>query len=286
MEGEKRDVSTVSPIGVYNTLSHSSWGTMLMDIREKEAFDASHITKSFNIPHSLPADKKKEKLAEQKISRYYGTVLVIDDGDHILEVQDLLTSELGHCKVLSLEGGFSSFHEKYPFLCTQEISSTAYGQAWPSIIQEDFLFLGCWSSATHKNALKSLNIKRIVNCTPDDPPYPDEYSYLHISIDDLYGQNIASHFEKAIEYIRDAKSKNERVLVHCHAGISRSSTIVIAYLMTENKWTLKQTIEYVKSNRRIISPNGGFLRQLSEYEFKLLGSKSMTVGEPSMYSWG
>jgi protein-tyrosine phosphatase len=52
------------------------------------------------------------------------------------------------------------------------------------------------------------------------------------------------------------------VLVHCHAGISRSSSTVISYLMRKYDLTLKDAIEHTRSQRWFINPNPGFMKQL------------------------
>lgn len=56
------------------------------------------------------------------------------------------------------------------------------------------------------------------------------------------------------------------VFVHCKAGISRSATSVISYLMKKYSWTLSKTTTFVKSRRSVICPNFGFTRQLQEWE--------------------
>jgi protein-tyrosine phosphatase len=54
--------------------------------------------------------------------------------------------------------------------------------------------------------------------------------------------------------------------VHCWAGVSRSATIVIAYLMRKNKWPLETAMDYVKQKRNFINPNHGFLAKLKDFE--------------------
>jgi protein-tyrosine phosphatase len=53
-----------------------------------------------------------------------------------------------------------------------------------------------------------------------------------------------------------------RVFVHCFAGVSRSATIVIAYLMKEHGLSFNSAIKFVKSKRPQINPNDGFRKQL------------------------
>jgi len=66
-------------------------------------------------------------------------------------------------------------------------------------------------------------------------------------------------------YLKD----NKQVLVNCFAGVSRSTTIVIAYLMYKNKWSVYDAISYVRCKRFIIEPNYGFICQLYNMEDKL-----------------
>lgn len=62
---------------------------------------------------------------------------------------------------------------------------------------------------------------------------------------------------------------NKQVLVNCFAGVSRSATIVVAYMMYKNKWTIQEAIDFVRSKRRIISPNYGFVCQLHSLQNNL-----------------
>lgn len=55
-------------------------------------------------------------------------------------------------------------------------------------------------------------------------------------------------------------------LVHCHFGVSRSATLVIAYLMEKYRLSYEQAHAYVKQRRNFINPNPGFVNQLREYQ--------------------
>ena len=60
-----------------------------------------------------------------------------------------------------------------------------------------------------------------------------------------------------------------KVLVHCHAGISRSATVCIAYIMWLKHWTMECAYQFLKSKRSLIAPNLNFMRQLVEFENEL-----------------
>ena len=62
---------------------------------------------------------------------------------------------------------------------------------------------------------------------------------------------------------------NGKVLVHCQAGISRSSTIVIAYLMKKKGISLETAFRETKKIRSIVEPNILFYSQLYEFESEL-----------------
>lgn len=57
--------------------------------------------------------------------------------------------------------------------------------------------------------------------------------------------------------------------MHCFAGVSRSSTIVISYLMKKLNWSFKQALDHVRKQRWVVNPNPGFVRQLRRYETRL-----------------
>jgi atypical dual specificity phosphatase len=63
-------------------------------------------------------------------------------------------------------------------------------------------------------------------------------------------------------------AKKNVVLVHCLAGMSRSASIVCAYLLATTPMNTEETINFVRKRRRIIQPNYGFVKQLKSWEAK------------------
>ena len=48
------------------------------------------------------------------------------------------------------------------------------------------------------------------------------------------------------------------MLVHCQQGVSRSASIVIAFLIKKFKVCYKDALDFVKKKRSIVNPNEGF----------------------------
>ncbi|XP_005937297.1 dual specificity protein phosphatase 22-B isoform X1 [Haplochromis burtoni] len=91
-------------------------------------------------------------------------------------------------------------------------------------------------------------------------------TYLCISAADHSKQNLIQYFRDSIMFIHESRLKGEGCLVHCMAGVSRSVTLVVAYIMTVTGHGWVESLAAVRSVRPCAGPNLGFLRQLEEFE--------------------
>jgi len=94
----------------------------------------------------------------------------------------------------------------------------------------------------------------------------EEYvTVIGIGMNDTEEQDIMFAIPTTNDYINNALINNNKVIVNCMAGISRSSTIIIAYLLKLHpEWSVDDTITFVKNKRNIINPNPGFIDQLNK----------------------
>ncbi|CAF1401445.1 unnamed protein product [Adineta ricciae] len=138
----------------------------------------------------------------------------------------------------------------------------------------DGLYIGSETNAKNLEELSSEQIRSIVNVTSHVPLYHSEqFQYCHLPADDTQKQNLLEYFDQAYSFICKSLENNEKVLVHCVAGISRSPAIVIGFLMRYAKMNMNDAYDFVKRKRSIVSPNLNFMGQLLEYEKKLKQDK-------------
>ena len=96
-------------------------------------------------------------------------------------------------------------------------------------------------------------------------------------IKDSTNEDLLTVLPNAVREIEHAIKANRIVLVHCKAGVSRSSSVVIAYLMKTNKWSFEQSLSHVRASRTIANPNPGFRRQLDHWGEQLILAKQKAV---------
>ena len=117
------------------------------------------------------------------------------------------------------------------------------------------LFISNYSTAIDQSLLMQNNISRkymlmfmykldIINISEFANEFPEQISYLKIDIFDSPNSNIKQYFTVCNKFIQDARQQEKSVLVHCHAGVSRSATIILAYLIThETKYVIEKSIQ-------------------------------------------
>ncbi|PAA85263.1 hypothetical protein BOX15_Mlig025010g2, partial [Macrostomum lignano] len=79
--------------------------------------------------------------------------------------------------------------------------------------------------------LEAHGVKAIVNLTPDVPNYfADKFEYLRLSVEDSPSIDLRRELPALCEFVDAQLRRGSRVLLHCHAGISRAPSFTVAYL--------------------------------------------------------
>ncbi|KAK2508590.1 hypothetical protein MC885_004759, partial [Smutsia gigantea] len=167
---------------------------------------------------------------------------------------------------------------QHPFLNVFELERLLYtgktacnhaDEVWPG------LYLGDQDIANNRRELRRLGITHVLNASHSrwrGPPEAYEtlgIRYLGVEAHDSPAFDMSTHFQAAADFIHRAlRQPGGRILVHCAVGVSRSATLVLAYLMLYHHLTLVEAIKKVKDHRGII-PNRGFLRQLLALDRRL-----------------
>ena len=137
---------------------------------------------------------------------------------------------------------------------------------------EEGLYLGSVESANSKKVLEKNNIKHVLAALDGFENYKrhDKINYFLIKLEDWPDQDILQHLPQALAFISEGL-KTGSVLVHCMAGVSRSASIVIAYIMVKYSLDFDTAKERVRSKRTYVWPNQGFeiqLRSINIEEYK------------------
>ena len=257
---------------------------LIIDTRSVEDYRAQHIATARHV-----SDLEDARLVEP-LDSY--TVIVLYDhkglshsltGSVLATTLEMIQSLRGDAFILA--GGYDTFNDSHHYLCTDRIPVTEQQRQmlifnYPSMVLDGVLYLGRGDQATNAHTLAHLRITHILNITKEHPcAFPDRIQYLTVEVDDENTANLLREFSSIIQFMTEAMVEDGRVLVHCNLGVSRSATVVIAYLMCTRKWTLKDTYNFVKERRPIMHPNRGFVHQLSRFEEMLFGKKFSRVEE-------
>ncbi|KAM4623610.1 dual specificity protein phosphatase 13A-like [Polymixia lowei] len=143
-------------------------------------------------------------------------------------------------------------------------------EVWPN------LFIGDMSVANDRYSLWKLGITHVLNaahgrmhCQGSHDFYGRTVDYYGVPADDSPSFDLSRYFVPSAEYIKNALDvPDARIVVHCAVGVSRSASLVLAYLMIHHHHSLLEAINKIKEHRWIF-PNRGFLKQLRTLDMKL-----------------
>lgn len=135
------------------------------------------------------------------------------------------------------------------------------------------LFLGP-QQAARKDALGKLQsitppVTGVVSCTlcfPNHHEAGGEIEYCNVPVYDENGCDLLSYMNGATQFVDRHVSQGGSVLVNCTYGVSRSATIVMAYLIRFHGMTRQEAYVTVKQCRPRANPNVGFWEQLGVFE--------------------
>mmetsp|Transcript_1021 Transcript_1021/g.1791 ORF Transcript_1021/g.1791 Transcript_1021/m.1791 type:complete len:209 (+) Transcript_1021:39-665(+) len=139
------------------------------------------------------------------------------------------------------------------------------------------LYLGPISAVQNAEYLRSIDCKHVVTVLQDPVDLPPGIERHHVPIKDNNEERMAPYFVDTVEQIGTWIASRNNVLVHCSSGISRSSTVVLAFLVAQAGFRLLEAFKHVFEQRPVIQPGTIFFEDLQQWELETQG-----VTEPSM----
>ncbi|XP_020108165.1 protein-tyrosine-phosphatase MKP1 [Ananas comosus] len=136
----------------------------------------------------------------------------------------------------------------------------------------DHIYLGGDSVAKNREILRKNGITHVLNCVGFVCPeyFKSDLVYKTLWLQDSPSEDITSILYDVFDYFEDVREEGGRVLVHCCQGVSRSTSLVIAYLMWREGQSFDDAFGLVKSARGIANPNMGFACQLLQCQKRVL----------------
>ncbi|KAJ0180289.1 hypothetical protein K1T71_003693 [Dendrolimus kikuchii] len=174
--------------------------------------------------------KQKNKLKDTD------TVVTKTDGKRYLESKHEVSKQLTSC---------------YGFVVDTKPDNV------PVMIMEH-LYIGS-QDCTSQEVLNEYNIKRVLSLGID---IETNIGHKYVQCLDLPETDVRPILEQSLPFIKEGIDNNENLLIHCNAGVSRTSTVAIAYLMHYEKMTFNDAYDLVKRKRPSTQPNTGFRKQL------------------------
>ena len=150
------------------------------------------------------------------------------------------------------------------------------------IPQAGQLFIGGLRALDRPDLLEEAKITHILSVLEFD--YCDyeefgKYDRLLIQVEDHPRENILGHLSQCNDFLDRALAGGGNVLVHCAMGVSRSATVVCAYLMYKQSLSPEEALRIVREARPLCNPNDGFMEQLDVYHRMLKARSDVDAGK-------
>jgi len=151
------------------------------------------------------------------------------------------------------------------------------------------LYLGGWEAVLDSRSLHEHGIRSLVCCMrelefPDSKFLPD-VEYHRVDVEDMGREPIELFFPEATEFIHNQLLQERPVLIHCKAGVSRSASVLLAYLMEYCGHSLYDAFVLTLRHRPTITPNPGFMETLRDYEKEQCGAATPSICIRKYLEW-
>ena len=131
----------------------------------------------------------------------------------------------------------------------------------------DNIYVGNYKFALDAKLMIKEGITHILNCGNGLKNFYENdniFKYLYIPLYDSESQKLEKYLEKSNNFIKEGSTNNNKILIHCGAGMSRSVTICLMYMIMEKNYKFSEAYKIIKEKRKCAVPNSGFRKLLEQ----------------------
>lgn len=141
------------------------------------------------------------------------------------------------------------------------------------------VYLGSRPKEERVQELKESGVTHVASCLTENDRSDiaflrKDFEHLFLDVHDGMDQDIAAKFSEFFEFASGATVNGAKLFVHCEVGVSRSPSLVIAWLMKTERMSFLEAVSHVRSKRIQVLPNIGFASQLQRLEHELMPESS------------
>ncbi|XP_063721490.1 serine/threonine/tyrosine-interacting-like protein 1 [Symsagittifera roscoffensis] len=269
---------------------------LILDARSAAEYAESHIITAKLAPRQDDGQWKVPYEAELECKEH----IVVYDGHsrsrdasesedelNAIQLAKFLVAQGSKNPIQIADGGYEDFSKLYPFLRTKKIlympKELDVIVTYPTEIIPGQLYMGSVEQALNKRIQKDLKVRAHVAVTNENETYfaTDSDKLCRVGIEDEVGSDLLSCLDAVCKFIDDRLENSDVVLIYSDLGISRNSAVALAYLVYKEKCTLREAWKAVLKCQKSTRPNRGFIKQLSQWEEKVLGERKTDIEDPA-----
>ena len=136
----------------------------------------------------------------------------------------------------------------------------------------DNIYVGNYRFALDAELLIKEGITYILNCANGLKNFYENdniFKYLYFPLYDSESQKLDKYLEETNKFIKEGSENGNKILIHCGAGVSRSPTLCLMYMIIEKNYKYSDAYVLMKQRRKCVIPNMGFRKLLEQKSYEI-----------------
>ena len=134
------------------------------------------------------------------------------------------------------------------------------------------VYIGNYKFALDAELLIKEGITYILNCGNGLKNFYENenlFKYLYIPLYDSEAQKLDKYLDTTNKFIKEGSENGNKILIHCGAGMSRSASICLMYMIIEKKYKFSDAYTLMKQKRKCVMPNPNFRKLLEQKSYEI-----------------